>query len=483
MKSYEKYVSKENINAIHEASLKILSTSGVIFEHDGALELLKKSGVRVEDNIVYFSEADINKALSTAPSKFEFRLSHNQSAKLGEGAMIREPIGHPNYYSDYNGKIHPMTTDFAIRQFLTSETSSLLDLSEVNYAILNNVQTNSKKQKIFGALAFLMKYATKPIDTHSAGAEVNGLNEKEVYNYTKEGIDLIKNFKGIDNGIFVYTTINALSPLMYHNTAISQMIAHMDSGQAFGLTTCGMPLLTCPGSLAGLLSQVNAEILAGITFSQFYKPGTPVLYANTSGATDMRTIQLCIGSAEAALSIYATAGLADFYHLPFRTGGALSDAKQLDAQAGAESMLMMQATNDVKPDYILHYSGCMCSFNAFNCEKFILDEETSNIADRLLRGVDINEKTLAVDQIIKAGPSGSFMSGRTPKTYRKDFYLCDLFNKDDPNNWQKNGSKSINETAHDIIENRIQSYIPPILETDQEKLIAPLLPDALKDLF
>lgn len=481
MKSYEKYINKSDVLKIHEATLKILSDTGIIFEDDKALNILKKHGVRTENNKVFFSEKDVSEALKTVPSTINLRLTSDKTVELGNGAMLRIPIGSPNYYSDQNGKIHSMNTEYAVRQFKIAESSNSLDLSQVNCAIISDTKPTFE-QRIFGAQAFKFKYGNKPADTHNAGAIVDGFSPQDVYKYTSQGVDFVNRFKGIASGISCFTTINTFSPLSYHDLAIQQMFAHMDNGQIIAPTPCAMPMLTAPASLAGLLAMTNAEIIAGITFSQIYKPGTPVVYANTSGSTDMRSIQLCVGSAEAALIIYATAAMADFYNLPFRTGGALSDAKQLDAQAGVESMIMAFATLDVKPDFILHNIGCMCSFNAFSCEKFLLDEETLSLSNRLLCGFNINEETLLLNTINKVGPKGSFMIGRTPKTYRKDFYLSNIFNKDDPNNWQNNGGKTVVETAYEEVEKRISSYTTPSLDKEQEKILEPYLPKIFADI-
>ena len=42
MKPYERFISKEDIQTIHEESIKILSEIGVKFEHETAIELFKK---------------------------------------------------------------------------------------------------------------------------------------------------------------------------------------------------------------------------------------------------------------------------------------------------------------------------------------------------------------------------------------------------------------------------------------------------------
>lgn len=48
MKKFSHYVSKEDIERIHEESLRILKEVGVRFEHPKALELFKEHGAEIE---------------------------------------------------------------------------------------------------------------------------------------------------------------------------------------------------------------------------------------------------------------------------------------------------------------------------------------------------------------------------------------------------------------------------------------------------
>ena len=242
-----------------------------------------------------------------------------------------------------------------------------------------------------------------------------------------------------------------------------------------------MPMLTAPPSIAGLMSTTNAEVLTGLTLTQLVKPGHPFLYGNVSGSTDMRKVQLAMGSPETALIIYATAGLADLYKLPFRVGGSLSDGKDLDSQAGAESMMTVYATLDTDASYIMHLAGTLGAYNVVSLEKFILDEEIVGMVGRLLKGVRVDEETLRFDEIKKVGPRGAFFYGRTPKIYREEVYLSKLFNKEDASTWQNAGAKSIAAVAGEEVEKRIASYKAPELTKEQLDIVSEYLPPMYKE--
>ena len=324
-----------------------------------------------------------------------------------------------------------------------------------------------------------MKYSNKPFPfaIPDTSAEKGSLREAMA-----GGIRLMKRFEGVEDKCLASVGINPLSPLCYDHAPIERIIGTCSENQGIWLASCVMPVLTAPPSVASILTMVNAEILAGFVFTQLLKPGTPMIYANVSGSTDLRTIQLSMGNPEAALMIYGTAALADYYRVPFRAGGAISDAKDLDFQAGMESMMMAEATVEAKPDMILHSTGCLGTYNIVSFEKMLMDEEIFAYAERIHRGIDVTEKKICFKDIEKTGPRGNFLSGRTPKMYREEFYLTQYLNKADANDWQNKGRVGLKENAGQKVQERIEAYqAPENLQKEQEELLKPYLPEAYRD--
>ncbi|MEG0378945.1 MAG: trimethylamine methyltransferase family protein, partial [Eubacterium sp.] len=164
-------------------------------------------------------------------------------------------------------------------------------------------------------------------------------------------------------------------------------------------------------------------------------------------------------------------------------GGSFSDAKDMDAQAGVETTMMLNATLECNPVYVMHGLGSLGTLNVVSLEKFILDEEVINCLKRQQRGIDCSDKKLCFKEIQETGPRGSFLTGKTPKIYREEFYMTRLFNKDDPNNWQNSGGKTVKETAGALVEKRLESYTAPERTKDQLKLIKEYIPEAYWELI
>lgn len=440
MKKYEQFIAKEDIELIHENTIRILENVGVKFEHEEALEIFRKHGIRVEGDVVYMGEKDVRTALSTVPETFTL-YSGRGTVEVGDGSMVKLPVGCPAFIEDH-GNIRKILNKDIIDLFKLIDTSPLLDCNHVNF--FTESEGFSDDVKRYSYLALLMKYSNKPFPfaIPDTSAEKGSLREAMA-----GGIRLMKRFEGVEDKCLASVGINPLSPLCYDHAPIERIIGTCDENQGIWLASCVMPVLTAPPSVASILTMVNAEILAGFVFTQLLKPGTPMIYANVSGSTDLRTIQLCMGNPEAALMIYGTAALADYYRVPFRAGGAISDAKDLDFQAGMESMMMAEATVEAKPDMILHSTGCLGTYNIVSFEKMLMDEEIFAYAERIHRGIDVTEKKICFKDIEKTGPRGNFLSGRTPKMYREEFYLTQYLNKADANDWQNKGRVGLKENA------------------------------------
>lgn len=470
MKKYEQYVSKEKIDKIHEYTLRILSEIGIKFENKEALELFRKHGAKVDGEIVYIPEMLLEHVLQFAKKKFVLK-SCKGNVEIGNGTQQGLSIT-MNIYRHQNGHIDKMTNQDVIDQFKLSDTSDVTTLSIMNY-FLSYDDTFSLDQKLFGNIAMVLKYSNKPMLMTAPNTFLLS-DKKEASRAFKKGLDLINQFEGNDETHSAYV-INPLSPLAYDHDPIDRIFTLAEMKQGIVFAPCAMPLMTAPASIASMVAMTNAEILAGYTLAKLVNPEVPVVYGNTSAATDMRTVQLAIGSPECSLVSYAVAGLAERYGLPFRTGGFLSDAKEPDIQAGAESMMNIATTRNCGADIVLHTCGCMGSFNVSDFGKFLIDEEIHHMVCRLNEGLNCNDENFCLDTLKKVGPRGSFLKGRTPKMYREEVYLPKYFNKDDPNQWQNKGSVSVMDIAEEMAEKRIESFKAVENTPEQNELLMPYI--------
>jgi len=179
-------------------------------------------------------------------------------------------------------------------------------------------------------------------------------------------------------------------------------------------------------------------------------------------------MNLCIGAPEYALLSTACAQLARFYGIPYRSGGGLTDAKEVDAQAGIEatSNLLFSLANNV--DFVLHALGIMESFLSISYEKWIMDEEICGRFFHMFRGIgDLPEG--AVQLLSEVGSTGHYLDQPdTLNNFRKVFYRPPISDRANWDSWVRKG-KTYPQIAHEIWKTRVQDFIPPQLPPRVER--------------
>ncbi|MBF0529582.1 MAG: trimethylamine methyltransferase family protein, partial [Deltaproteobacteria bacterium] len=156
--------------------------------------------------------------------------------------------------------------------------------------------------------------------------------------------------------------------------------------------------------------------LAGIVVVQMIREGTPVIYGCQSTSADMRTGGYAIGCPEHALCVTCGAELARFYGLPCRGGGSPTDAKRVSVQSGYESMMVMMATCQAKIDIIMHSAGILEGHAAMSYDQFVIDLEIIGMIRRFMRGIHVDDDSLALEVIKDVGSAGQFLTN--PHTFR-----------------------------------------------------------------
>jgi trimethylamine--corrinoid protein Co-methyltransferase len=259
--------------------------------------------------------------------------------------------------------------------------------------------------------------------------------------------------------------INPLSPLGYSREMLQALMEYARWRQPVIIAALVMAGSTGPITLAGVLAQQNAEILAGVTLTQLISPGTPVVYGSTSTNIDMRTGALAIGGPELAMVVVATAQMARHYGLPSRSGGALTDASSPDVQAGFESMLGLLTAVNSGIDLVVHAAGILSSYLAFSYEKFVLDDEMCGMVRRFRRGITVGAPELAYDVMAKVGPGGNFLTEmHTVKRCRTEFWQPAVCDRGGLEAWMAGGRQDAVQRARQRWQQLLAEHEDPPLE-------------------
>ncbi|MDR1044531.1 MAG: trimethylamine methyltransferase family protein [Candidatus Adiutrix sp.] len=413
--------AKENgkLEQLHKASMEILGKSGIKFLLPRAVEILKSNGIRIESDVAYLTEEQLLYWVRKAPSEFKL-YAENSEYDIVIGGDNVEPAPTFGAYQiiDYAGNARPA---------LMEDFINFVKLYEANPTFKVNggccVQPSDVPAEHGIMLMYYAAYthSNKCLITNSGSAEdLSPLFEMAKAAY---GDDMEK-WAAYPR---ITTIVNANSPLQFDPRMLETLITFCQAGQPINVDSGAMAGSSGPVTYAGNIALANAEVLAGIALTQMIRPGTPVMYGSTASGIDMKNAAVAIGAPGAAICFKYATLLAKYYNLPCRGGGALSDAKKPDLQAGFESMMIYKTCADNKMNFIIHAAGVLDGFASASYEKLIMDFEIIDFVNRVNREFEISDKTLALDVIEEVGHGGNYLANRhTPKHGRSEQFIAKL---------------------------------------------------------
>jgi trimethylamine---corrinoid protein Co-methyltransferase len=219
---------------------------------------------------------------------------------------------------------------------------------------------------------------------------------------------------------------------------ITLMISPFKIDDAYGEMTCylaqkELPVVvptepicgtTSPITLAGNVLTHIAETLAGIAMVQCVKKGAPGIAGSVGSTCNLATMDHLGGSIERAMINAAVAQLAQHFQLPLYSTAGTTDALEVDVQAAYESALSNLLVAMSGANYIHDSLGLMESDLTVSFEKMVLDNEILGMCQRVLRGIEVTDETLAADLIIKKGPGEDFLTEEhTVRHMRDEFFV------------------------------------------------------------
>jgi trimethylamine--corrinoid protein Co-methyltransferase len=185
---------------------------------------------------------------------------------------------------------------------------------------------------------------------------------------------------------------------------------------------------TAPSTVAGVLVQQNAEVLASIAVAQCVRRGAPVLYGSVSTVMDMRTGGVALGAPEAGLVSLGAAQLARYYGIPCRGTGGNTEAVLADYQAGVESATTLLLSALAGFDFIYDAAGSLESSLSASYAKLMLDDDLMGAVRRVASGIEVSEDTLATDVIESAAAHGSYLGHpHTLDHFRREHFFPEIF--------------------------------------------------------
>lgn len=460
-------LSSDEIQSIHSASLDLLSNMGIKIDSPSARKLFKENGAEVSDKnlFVKIPETLIKQKLGVVSDSFklhgpdgkfnfEVNTSSTQFATIGTPVKIYDP-------SKKSGVRKTVLADtiqqIRIVDSLKNINCSHIDVwpNDVNYLSLHAhciYQWVHNTRKPYG-LGCLGRLASQ--DMMNMASIIVG-SEEEL----------------IDNARFV-GFMNPTSPLHLPQLMTNGLEIFAKYKQPTIIAPEALAGATAPVTLAGLLTQINAEIIGGIILAQLYNSGAPVFFGTVSTITDMKSGNAALGSIETGLITTAIAQLARFYNIPSRGPGGITDSKVLDIQCGFERLQTLLIAVQAGINYIT-CAGTFEETLVEALELLVIDDELVDIAKRLVEGIDVSEETIALDvikRVVSNPKKGVNYLGEphTRKFMRKELFFPTLIDRNRRSTWRKKGSTDIVARAHEKVKEILHSFSPPEVDREIEK--------------
>ena len=465
MRTVFEVLNSEEIERIHNASMQVLETVGVKVDYPYARQLFKEAGAIVDEDTqsVRIPETLVQKAIATAPTQFKLYGSSGElEMDIGGDAVQFAALGTPTSILDLEtGKHRPSSMEDLMTHIKLIDGCENIHCSQmdvwandlpmtiIHSEAINAWARNSRKSFGMGCYGYMPTLDMMRMMAISVGG--------------KEELKKRPRFFGI---------CSTVSPLQMTQVQLEGMMICADYGQPVTMAPEGIAGTTAPVTLAGLLIQENANILAHITLAQIFRPGCPVLYGTVSTIANMRNGTVALGSVETGLITAASAQLALRYGLPIRSVGGTTEAKLPDLQAGSERMAtLMQAVLSG-----VHYITCAGTLDSSMLESdglLIMDDELAGMALRMRDGIEVNEATMAMDLIRKVGFSGSYITEKhTMKHYRNEHYIPKLMVRQPYQSWVDEGSKTAMDAARERARQILAAHQPrqldPVIDKELE---------------
>ncbi|MDY6844587.1 MAG: trimethylamine methyltransferase family protein, partial [Thermodesulfobacteriota bacterium] len=326
-----KVLSREQALAIHAAALKILEDIGFRMEHPGALELLIKNGCRVTDNNwVTMSTSLVEEALRSAPKQITlYDQKGNKTMPLVDGN---------SFYgtgSDTNCTLDIETGER--RQCCLQDVANyakLVDgLENMSFAMsMSNPQDVPIEDIYVYAFAEMVRNTNKPIVFIADSG-------RDIAKIHKIACHVVGGEEELRKNPFILNYSEAISPLRFPENVIDKLIFCAEKEIPICLPSGSNAGGGAPVTLAGAIALGIAENLVGLVVHQMTSEGSPFLFGPNVSVLDMKSTVVSYGCPEWSLTQAALADMRDeIYGLPIWAFAGASDAKVMDAQAGAEAM-------------------------------------------------------------------------------------------------------------------------------------------------
>jgi len=457
-------LNSEELNKLHEASLSILSKTGIVMPlNKERYQVLQDFGCKVdsEKQRVRFPRQVIEKALKLAPASYTLGARNKENnLKLDgkHGYLTLDGTG-VNILDINTGQIRPSNW-----QDLCDATRVADNLSQISFLWpCLSAQDKSPKTQPLWELYGMLKNSSKHIQAMTA---VNSSS-------ARGSVEIARTVAGGEKALRANPLLSnfqcSISPLSYDEHALEAALIFAEAGIPVGFLNMQIGCATAPATLAGNIAMGNAEILAGITFLQIFYPEAPTFYGSCATMMELKTGAVTAGGPDDFLLQAASSQLAHYYNLPANIGTFATGARRSGWHAGVENSISGTVSQFSQADMMCG-AGLTNGATIFSFEQLLMDCEIYDLIKSVSQGIKITDETLALDAIDRVGPQSHFMTDPHTIKHLRDIWQPSLIDRSGTEKWQKAGAPSHTEIAREKAKTILKTHQPISLNNEQEIL-------------
>ncbi|MBN2152008.1 MAG: trimethylamine methyltransferase family protein [Candidatus Lokiarchaeota archaeon] len=447
-------LDEQKVERILDAAKEILEGCGCNVMHPRALKLFRDAGATIEGDRAKIPRKLVERCIESAPKGFWiYDRNGNRAMHLsGKNSYYGTSTASPKTRDPFTGAIRETRIgDIELGARVADA------LSNIDY-----VMPMGTAQDVPAAAEELYEFR----------AVVTNTTKPVVFiGYTPDGVRAVHGMAAAVAGgeeqlhkrPFAISYPEPISPLVFPGDVVEKMLVAAELGMPQVPGSTVQPGTTAPVTLAGAVSQLVAEGLVSLSIVQLANPGAPCFLSGNLNIFDMDTTLMSIAAPEMSLGIAAQAEVARALGLPTWGLAGSTDSKLLDAQAGIESTFSI-LTQGLAGLNMIHDVGYIDMAMVCSPEMLVLGDEVIGMTRRLLKGIDVNDDTLATATIKAIGPGGNYLKSKhTLANYRSELWFPSLLTRKHANRWLKEGASDMGERIRTKIAEIAASHAVPAL--------------------
>jgi trimethylamine--corrinoid protein Co-methyltransferase len=449
-------LNEEALEIIEHNAETVLEQIGVNFiENPAALARWKEAGADVQGERVHIPRGLARKLCATAPAKFtQVARNPERNVEIGGRSLVLAPVYGPPFVRDAaGGRRYAKMEDF--RNFVKlGYMSKWLHHSGGTVCEPTDVAVNKRHLDMVHAH---MTLSDKPY--------MGSVTEPSRAADSVEMSKILFGADFLDTNTVMTSLININSPLTFDSTMMGALEVYAAANQASIVSPFIVGGAMAPVTVAGTLTQVLAEVLAGVGYSQLVRPGAPAIMGAFVTSIDMNSGAPTFGTPEAAHITYGAGQLARRLGLPYRSGGAFCGSKLPDTQAGYESANSLNMALLAGVNFMLHACGWLEGGLVSSYEKFVMDADQLGCLHHLAQGISMDANGQAMDAIREVGPGGHYLGcAHTQANFKSAFWRTDQFDYKPFETWYEEGARDTQALASERVAKLLGDYEAPPLD-------------------